>query len=126
MASEAWPATLYLLNFALLLTHQIDSAYWREWDLFHMPGGLQLNLLLNFVLLVVGLSGFELVIQGASAGQAFALILAAGGVFAFVIHAYFLLRGNVSFRLPASVAVLASLFVVSIAQAVVTLRVLVG
>jgi uncharacterized protein DUF6713 len=126
MAPESWPATLYLLNFALLLTHQIDSAYWREWELFHMPGGLQLNLLLNFVLLLVGLSGFGLVVQGAGAGQAFALILAAGGVFAFAIHAYFLFRGNASFRLPASVAVLACLLVVSIAQAVVILRVLVA
>jgi Family of unknown function (DUF6713) len=126
MALEPWPVTLYLVNFALLFTHQVDSAYWREWELFHMPGGLQLNLLLNFVLLLVGLIGFVLVVQGADAGEAFALVLAAGGVFAFFIHAYFLLRGNASFRLPASVAILASLLVVSIAQAAVTLRALLG
>ena len=33
----ALPCTF--LNFALLVTHQIDSAYWKEWELFHLPGG---------------------------------------------------------------------------------------
>lgn len=29
-----WSKNLYLLNFALLFTHKIDSAYWHEWDFF--------------------------------------------------------------------------------------------
>jgi hypothetical protein len=25
---------LYLVNSVLLINHEIDSAYWKEWDLF--------------------------------------------------------------------------------------------
>ncbi len=32
---------LYLLNFALLFTHKIDSAFWKEWELFGIPGGIR-------------------------------------------------------------------------------------
>src|SRR3954452_6598251 len=60
----------------------------------------------------------KLVLQSADMGQAFARILAGGGVFVFAIHAYFLLRGNAVFRLPASIAMLAALLVISIAQAI--------
>lgn len=35
---------LYLLNAAALITHEIDSAYWREWELF----GIQVFLGLIF------------------------------------------------------------------------------
>jgi hypothetical protein len=34
-------AKLYMLNLALLATHEIDSAYWHEWEMFHLPGGVQ-------------------------------------------------------------------------------------
>ena len=32
---------LYLANTALLIAHEIDSAYWKEWELFHLPGGIR-------------------------------------------------------------------------------------
>ena len=37
--------TLFLLNATVLITHQIDAAFWHEWELFHIPGGNQVNLL---------------------------------------------------------------------------------
>jgi hypothetical protein len=30
----------YLVNATLLINHEIDSAYWREWELFHLPGAV--------------------------------------------------------------------------------------
>ncbi|MCU6500248.1 hypothetical protein LPN04_20855 [Rugamonas sp. A1-17] len=38
---------IFWLNAAVLATHQIDAAYWHEWELFRIPGGNQINLLLN-------------------------------------------------------------------------------
>ena len=29
---------LYLTNAVLLINHEIDSAYWKEWELFKLPG----------------------------------------------------------------------------------------
>jgi len=33
------PRIVYLANTTLLICHEIDFAYWREWELFHIPGG---------------------------------------------------------------------------------------
>ncbi len=30
---------LYVLNATLLLVHELDSAFWREWDVLGLPGG---------------------------------------------------------------------------------------
>ena len=41
---------LYLANALTLIVHEIDSAYWKEWDLFRLPGGEAGFLLLHFPL----------------------------------------------------------------------------
>ncbi len=126
MNAESLSVSLYGLNFALLFTHQIDSAYWKEWELFHIPGGAQLNLVLNFLLLVVALTGFSLLSQGLALGNLFALVLAGGGMFAFAVHSYFLSRGDIRFRTPVSIVLLVATLAVSIAQAVLAIRAVVG
>jgi hypothetical protein len=50
---------LYLANATVLLSHQVDAAYWREWTLFHLPGGIQLFVLLNVPIVVAVLVGLE-------------------------------------------------------------------
>lgn len=52
---------LYLFNLALLVTHEIDSSYWKEWKLFGIPGGIQVFLVVNFILILFFLIGSELV-----------------------------------------------------------------
>ncbi len=123
MSQGSWAANLYLLNFALLFTHEIDSAFWKEWDLFGIPGGIQVFLFLNFLLLLVALFGFRRVLLGARGGQWFALLLGAAGVFAFAIHSYFiLLAGRPEFTLPASLALLGLTLIVSLVQLYSTLK----
>ncbi len=111
-----WSKNLYLLNFALLFTHEIDSAYWHEWDFFGIPGGIQVFLALNLLLLLVALYGYRQVLLGAKNGRIFALLLAASGVFAFCIHTYFILAGRPEFTLPASLILLGLILVVSLGQ----------
>lgn len=36
----------------LAITHEIDSAFTREWDLFHIPGSLQIFLAVKLVLVM--------------------------------------------------------------------------
>jgi hypothetical protein len=113
---------LYLLNFALLFTHEIDSAYWKEWELFGIPGGIQVFLVLNFLLLIVALIGFRQVLQGGRYWNIFSLFLAASGVFAFFIHSYFLLNGRSEFNLPASMVLLVLILIVSLSQGLIALE----
>lgn len=113
--------TLYALTLALLLTHQVDSAYWKEWELLHIPGGPQLNLVLNLALILVGLGGFALVIDGSTVGHVVSLLVAGAGLLACAIHGHFLARGDERFRLPASIAVLVATLPVSVALAAVAM-----
>ena len=113
---------LYLLNASVLLTHEIDSAYWKEWQLFGMPGGIQLFLILNLILVFVVLYGLQALAQGRRAGIVLSWVLVAGGWFAGFIHTYFILSGDEAFRLPMSVLLLAATFILSSMQAVALLR----
>lgn len=108
---------LYLLNAAVLITHEIDSAYWHEWELFGIPGGIQTFLALNLLLVIVVLYGFQALAMGRSSGIIFSWVLVAGGLFAVGIHTYFLLDGSEAFRLPASLVLLLATLVLSLAQA---------
>jgi len=113
---------LYIVNFALLITHEIDSAFWHEWNLFGIPGGIQVFLILNFILIAVFLIGMEKVVRGERGAKAFSYLLAACGIFAFTIHTVFIMLGNPEFRLPISIAILVLILIVSVLQIVEVYR----
>ncbi len=115
---------LYLLNTVLLILHEMDSAYWKEWELFRLPGGITGFLLLHFPLYVVGLYGLVLVYQGAWAGLMLSLFISAAGIFAFCIHTYFLRKGRAEFDTATSRLLLVAVLAMSLAQAVVTVMAL--
>jgi hypothetical protein len=115
---------LYLINAVTLTVHEIDSAYWKEWELFRLPGGLAGFLLLHFPLLFLLLYGLVLVDRGAFAGQILSLVLSLGGIFAFSIHTYFIRQGREEFKTSVSQFILWVTLLVSLAQLGVTLIVL--
>jgi hypothetical protein len=116
---------LYLANAVLLINHEIDSAYWKEWDLFRLPGGIAGFLLLHLPLLFFILYGLTLVSNRSPAGLIFSLLLCFGGLFAFSIHTYFLKKGRMEFNQPVSKYILAAILVVSVVQLAVTIYMLV-
>lgn len=87
-----------------------------------MPGGIQLNLLLNIPLVMLILFGQQCLIQGRAAGFVFSWLLVAGGIMAVSVHAYFFLQGDDAFRLPVSLGLLVTTFLLSLAQAIALLR----
>jgi hypothetical protein len=111
---------LYLLNTVLLILHEMDSAYWKEWDLFRLPGGIGGFLLIHFPLYLAGLYGLVLVSQGASAGLILSLVIGAAGIFAFGIPTFFLRKGRPEFNTQISKGILGLLLIVSIAQIAAT------
>ena len=112
---------LYLGNSVLLITHEIDSAYWKEWELFKLPGGITGFLIVHFPLLFAILWGLMLLIRNSPWGFVFSFVLCFGGIFSFTIHTYFLRRGRAEFSKPISKFILVAILVVSIAQLVATL-----
>ena len=112
---------LYISNAVLLINHEIDSAYWREWELFKLPGGITGFLLLHFPILFFVLYGLVLITRNLSSGLIFSFILSLGGIFAFVIHTYFLRKGRAEFNKLISKVILWLTFLVSVVQLVVTI-----
>jgi hypothetical protein len=116
---------VYIVNAMLLINHEIDSAYWHEWELFKLPGGIAGFLLVHFPLLFLVLYGLVLVSQGTLAGLVISLILSLSGIFAFTIHTYFIRRGRDEFNVPMSRFILTATLVVSLIQAALTIMLLV-
>ncbi len=121
--SRRWLGRLYVANAAVLVTHEIDSAYWHEWRLFGLPGGIQLFLVLNLVLVVVVLAGLRALAHEQARGLAASWLVTASGFVAVIVHGVFLLRGDPSFTLPVSLALLAATAVLSAGQAAATVAV---
>ncbi len=107
---------LYLLNTILLIVHEIDSAYWQEWKLFHLPGGETGFLLLHLPLLVPVLYGLALIERGTLAGLALSALVSVCGLFAFSIHTFFIRRGHPEFKTPVSLGILWAILLVSLLQ----------
>ena len=116
---------LYLLNASLLLVHEMDSAYWKEWELFHLPGGLGGFLLIHALLIAVVLYGVHEIAMVTDAAPWFSLGLAGVGLFAFTIHTVFLVKGHDEFRSKVSIGILLATLLVSLLQAAVTVAVMV-
>ena len=112
---------LYLSNSVLLINHEIDSAYWKEWELFKLPGGITGFLLIHFPLLFFVLLGLLLVSKHLLSGLIFSLILSFSGIFAFSIHTFFLKKGHNQFDKPISKFILVAILIVSIIQLPVTI-----
>ena len=115
---------IYLINSVLLINHEIDSAYWREWTLFKLPGEITGFLILHFPLLFLVLYGLILVFEGLFAGLIFSLLLSLGGLFAFAAHTYFIRKGRPEFRTPASQFILVATLIISVIQAAITISLL--
>ena len=98
----------YFATLLALIVHQIDAAYWHEWDLFHLPGGVQGYLLFNLLALPVLLLGYRHVVLGSPQARTYARICAALGIATFLIHAGFAAAGERSFHLPLYIAIIAA------------------
>ena len=116
---------LYLVNAVLLINHEIDSAYWKEWDLFKLPGGITGFLILHLPLVFLIFLGLLFILKNVFIGLIFSLIISFSGIFAFIIHIYFIRKGNPEFKTPVSIIILTSIFILSIFQIVFTFYLLI-
>jgi Family of unknown function (DUF6713) len=112
---------LYLVNSILLINHEIDSAYWKEWELFNIPGGIGGFLIFHFPVLFIFLYGLVLIGQGTMAGLIISLLLSITGIGAFFIHNYFFSKGHQQFKTPMSIGILISTLCVSLVQLPLTI-----
>jgi len=113
---------LYLANATVLITHQIDAAFWHEWELFGLPGGAPLFVLTNLPMMFAILWGAQALALGRIGGIVMSWALVGSGAVAIGLHGWFLLRGHDAFRAPVSLGLLAATGVISALQAAALLR----
>jgi len=107
---------VFLMNAAVLVTHQIDAAYWHEWELFRLPGGNQLNLLLNLPIIALVLFAQGQVRANSSLALRCYQLMVFLGFLTVAIHSAFFAFGDQAFRQPMSIALLAATCCLSIVQ----------
>ncbi len=107
---------LYVVNAVFLINHEIESAYWKEWNLFGLKGGITGYVLFHFPLLFLVLYGIVWIRDGKLFGLVMSALLSAAGIFAFIVHSYFLRKGRKEFRFLISRVLLFGTFVLSLPQ----------
>jgi len=115
---------IYLANAVMVIVHEIDSAYWHEWNIFGMPGGITGFLLLHIPLVGLVLYGLVEITHGSFTGLVISLVLSCGGLFALCAHGYFIAKGRDEFKTPVSLFILGSAGGFSLVQLVVTVMVI--
>jgi hypothetical protein len=115
---------VYLINSVLLINHEIDSAYWKEWDLFKLPGGITGFLILHIPIVFLVIYGLILVFQQTFPGLIFSLVLSISGLFAFTVHTIYIKKGRNEFKVPVSIFLLTSVLIVSLIQVSITVHLL--
>lgn len=101
----------YTATLLSLIVHQIDAAYWHEWDMFHVPGSIQGFLLFNALAVGLLLHGYRQVILSTPLARRYALLSGGIGVLTALLHAGFAAVGNPQFGLPLSIATIAACLV---------------
>ena len=112
----------YLVTLTFLIMHQIDAAYWHEWDMFFLPGGIQGFLLFNIVVFPIVLYGYRQVVLNSVNAKYYSYLCGGLGILTFFIHASFALYGAEEFSLPFSVIVIVNCLIFGLLQIKITIR----
>ncbi|MFF8818411.1 DUF6713 family protein [Leucobacter sp. NPDC015123] len=94
----------YETSFLALIIHQIDAAYWQEWDMFGVPGGVQGFLVLNALAVGAILFGYRELLMGGRWELHAAVLCGSLGLATAGIHIWFAAIGREEFHLPLSIA----------------------
>jgi len=108
---------LYVADLALLATHQVDAAFWHEWDVFGVPGGLPFFLAFNLAAVALLATGLVRVASADRSAPAWAWFCAAVGFVTVGLHAVFLVLDRTAFWTLPSLAILAGILATSVGLA---------
>ncbi|MFH2067639.1 MAG: DUF6713 family protein [Pseudomonadota bacterium] len=85
---------IYILNATLLLLHEIESAYEKEWEILRLPGKITGFLLLHIPIILFIFYGLIELEQLSSFGLIAGIILGIGGIIPFFVHKIFVKRSG--------------------------------
>lgn len=77
---------LFIINAVLLILHEIESAYEREWEILKLPGRITGFLLLHIPILFLLFFGLIEVEKSSLFGLIIGIVFGIGGCIPFVVH----------------------------------------
>ncbi len=83
---------IYILNSTLLVLHEIESAYEKEWEILKMPGKITGFLLLHIPIILIIFFGLTELEKLSTIGLIFSIVLGIGGIIPFLVHKVFVRR----------------------------------
>jgi hypothetical protein len=82
----------YILNATLLILHEIESGYEKEWEILNLPGGLTGFLLLHIPMMFMFFYGLYCIIQYPETKFAISIVTGCAGLIPFFVHKVFVNR----------------------------------
>jgi Family of unknown function (DUF6713) len=98
---------LYCMNGMLLLLHEIESAFEREWEILRVPGRISGFLLIHVPIILLLLFGLIEVAQGTGVGLA--ILFGIGGTIPFLVHELMVRRADRFNRISSKVIIYSNL-----------------
>lgn len=92
---------LYILTLTLLILHEIESAYWEEWKILHLPGRITGFLLMHFPLFILLFYGLLELYLTTTTGLIAGIVCGISGIIPLLVH-NLLVRREGKFQLPIS------------------------
>lgn len=96
---------LYVVNATLLLLHEIESAYEKEWEILNLPVKITGFLLFHIPIIILLFYGLIEIDKTSTVGLIFGMVLGVGGVIPSIVHKV-IFRTPDRFNLPISNAII--------------------
>jgi hypothetical protein len=84
--------SIYIIHVMLLILHEIESAYEKEWEILHLPGNISFFLLLHIPLILLMFLGVVTIQQNTIIGKVIGTIVGFGGFIPFLVHKVLIIK----------------------------------
>ena len=111
----------YILNAGLLLLHEMESAFEKEWEILKLPGHITGFLLLHIPIIIILFYGALEIETYSQVGIIIGIISGIGGVMPFMVHKILVKRKD-HFNLPISHILIYGNLLVGIALIMLSVR----
>lgn len=113
----------YILNATLLLLHEIESAYEKEWEILIIPGRITFFLILHIPIILVIFYGLLEIEKQSPIGLWLGVIMGIGGMIPFFVHKM-LVKRKENFNLLISNIIIYSNIITGIVTIILSARLL--
>lgn len=114
----------FILNATLLLLHEIESGYEKEWEILKLPGRITGFIILHIPIIILLFYGLLEIDRRTQTGLVLGIIAGIGGMIPFLVHKI-LVRSDNNFNLLISNIIIFSNILTGVVTIVLSARLLI-